>query len=184
VPLVAIVNGRTFADDTALIACSEIAIEGRQIAQRDDERVRLGRLRPAEATHEAAHAGVLGGKAVVVDEIAPDRHRVAAPADRELDQVPVRLARTGGRRPAGRWRPRRQPGGGRQTHAKVGGHRTGRICRVGGHLYGRFWVSTEGSTQLTNSAPPPPDLLVEHFMAVRADGDQIADPPFTVTGPR
>ena len=72
--------------------------------RRDDDRVRLGRLRSAVAAHEAAHAGVLGGEAVVVDEIAPDR--VAAPGDGELDQVPIRLAGTGGGRPL---RPGRPP---------------------------------------------------------------------------
>jgi hypothetical protein len=59
--------------------------------RRDDDRVRLGRLRPAQAAQEAVHAGVLGGKAVVVDEIAPDRDSVAAVRDGQFDQVPVRL---------------------------------------------------------------------------------------------
>jgi hypothetical protein len=68
--------------------------------RRDDERVCLGRLRPAEAAHEAAHAGVLGGKAVIVDEITPDRDGIATAAGGEFDQLPVRLAGTGGRRPA------------------------------------------------------------------------------------
>jgi hypothetical protein len=43
------------------------------LAGRCDDQVRLGHPRAAESPHEAAHAGVLGGKAVIVDEIAPVR---------------------------------------------------------------------------------------------------------------
>src|SRR2546428_3310220 len=78
--------------------------------RRDDDRVRLGRLRPPEAAHEATHAGVLGREAVVVDEIPPDRDGVATPGNGELDQVSVRLARTRGGRPPRPGRPR-LPGG-------------------------------------------------------------------------
>src|SRR2546426_7903338 len=91
---------------------------------RDDDRVRLGRLRPAQAAHEAAHAGVLGGEAVVVDEIAPDRDRVATVSDRQFDQLAIRLTGAGGRcslRPRWPWRRGR------------------RRRQGGGHLYGRFW---------------------------------------------
>jgi hypothetical protein len=38
---------------------------------RHDHRVRLGVARPAEREDEAADAGVLGRKAVIVDEVAP-----------------------------------------------------------------------------------------------------------------
>src|SRR6059036_3122567 len=51
-----------------------------------------------QVTHEAAHAGVLAGEAVVIDEIAPDRHGLATAGAGEFNRLPVRLARTGGRR--------------------------------------------------------------------------------------
>jgi hypothetical protein len=106
------------------IAVVDLAFFARR---RNDDRVRLGRRRPAQTAHEAAHAGVLAGEAVVVDEIAPDRHRLATPGDGELDQLAVRLAGTGGRRALRARRPR------------WGGRRARRRLRVGGHLFGRFW---------------------------------------------
>jgi hypothetical protein len=79
--------------------------------------------------HEAAHAG----EAVVVDEIAPDRHRLAAPSDGECDQFAVGLARTGGRCSL------------RVGWPQWGRRRARRRLGVGGHLFGRFW----------RVAPPP-----------------------------
>jgi hypothetical protein len=95
----------------------------------DDDGVGLGSARTAELRHVAPHARVARGEPVLIDEVLPDRHGIAAAAEGLFDQLAVRLAGAGRRRPAG-------PG--RHTHAKVGGHLTGRICGVGGHLYGRF----------------------------------------------
>ena len=95
----------------------------------DDHRVRLGRPRPAQRHDEAAHAGVLSGEAVIVDEIPPDRHRVATPGEGQLDQFAVRRAGAGGGGPARPRRPRRPIGKARRERPGVGGHLFGRICR-------------------------------------------------------
>ena len=96
-----------------------------------------GVRRPRSLRDEAPDAGIPPGEAVVVDEVLPDRHRVAAPGDRRLDQLPVGLAGAGGGRPAGRRGPGR-PGvqAGRRA-AKVGGHLTGRIWLGGRRRRGR-----------------------------------------------
>src|SRR6058998_2179739 len=86
----------------------------------DDDRVRLGRPRAAQRHDEAAHAGVLGGKAVIVDEVPPDRHRVAAPGERQLDQLAVGRAGAGGGRPLRPRRPCRRGGGRRRRRRRVG----------------------------------------------------------------
>ena len=94
----------------------------------------------AERHHEAPHAGVAGREAVLIDEVLPDRHGVAAAAEGQLDQLAIRLAGAGRRGPAGRRRPpRRARRGPAASSAGVGGHLTGRVCRVGGHPTGRFW---------------------------------------------
>ena len=69
----------------------------------------------AQRGHEAAHAGVASGKAMLIDEILPDRHRVAAPVHRLDDELPIRLARAGRGRAAGRfaWRVAVTTGSGR-----------------------------------------------------------------------
>src|SRR5437879_2399539 len=92
----------------------------------------------AELADVAHDARVGGGEAVGVDEVLPDRHRVAPAGERRRDQLPVRLARAGGGTAPGARQGRR---GGR-----VGRHPdpVGRICRrpragVGRHLNGRFW---------------------------------------------
>src|SRR3989441_1339207 len=104
-----------------------------------DHRMRLEGALTTQPPHEAPHAGVPGWEPVLIDQVLPDRHGVAAATEGELDELAVGLAgaRPGG--PAGRRRPRRQPAEGRRPHAKVGGHLTGRFCWVGGHLTGRFW---------------------------------------------
>jgi hypothetical protein len=56
---------------------------------------------------------------VLIDQVLRDPHGVAAATEGELDQLVVRLAGTGGRRPARGRQPRRQPGGRQQTHAEV-----------------------------------------------------------------
>ena len=75
----------------------------------------LGRARASELSDEPLHARVLRGEAVVADEVLPDRHRVAAATDAQLDRArgtPRRHSRTAhaaaGARAAslqGRWTP-------------------------------------------------------------------------------
>jgi hypothetical protein len=109
---------------------------------RGDDHARIGRRVGAEPPHEAPDARVAAGKAVVVHEVLPDRHRIAAAAERLDDQIAVRLARAGARR-ATWWRPRRRR-------------------RVGGHLRGngRFWFpfswtapSADGDTRRPEIGP-------------------------------
>jgi hypothetical protein len=57
-----------------------------------DHGMRVGRLRAAQLAHEAPHAGVPGREAVLVDQVLPDRHGVAAAAEGQLDQLPIRLS--------------------------------------------------------------------------------------------
>src|SRR2546426_8617292 len=104
-----------------------------------DHRMRLEGALTTQPPHEAPHAGVPGWEPVLIDQVLPDRHGVAAATEGELDELAVGLAgaRPGG--PAGRRRPRRQPAEGRRPHAKVGGHLTGRFCWVGGNLTGPVW---------------------------------------------
>jgi hypothetical protein len=109
----------------------------------DDDRVRVRRALAAELAHEAAHTGVAAGELMLIDEVLPDGHGVAAAAERQLDQLAIRFAGAGGRCPAAPRRPRRERARARRDRAGVGGHLAGRRWRVGGHLYGRFWVSTE-----------------------------------------
>jgi hypothetical protein len=94
----------------------------------DDHRMGLGRPLAAQPPDEAPHAGVAGQEAVVIDEVLPDRHGVAAAAEGQLDQLAIRLARTGRRGPAGRRWPRREVDELRRDWPDVGGHLTGRIC--------------------------------------------------------
>ena len=103
----------------------------------DDHGMGIGRALAAQLDHEAAHARVAGGEAVVIDEILPDRHGVPATAQGEPDQVAVGLAGARRRRAAGRRRPLRGVHETRRKRDGVGGHLTGRICRVGGHPTGR-----------------------------------------------
>ena len=58
--------------------------------------VGLGGRGAAELADEAHDARVGGGETVGVDEVLPDRHRVAPAGERRRDQLPVRLARAGG----------------------------------------------------------------------------------------
>ena len=81
-----------------------------------DDDARLGRRRAAERHDEAADARIPGGEAVVVDEVLPDRHRVAAAPERLDDQLSIRLARARTRR-ATRARDRSRVGG----HLRPGG---------------------------------------------------------------
>src|SRR5206468_4482681 len=85
----------------------------------------------------APHTRVAGGEPVLVDEVLPDRHGVAAVAERRLNYLAVRLARAGGRSPTGRRDGRL-------------GDRVGRHPLAGFAGAGRsrstprwFWVSTE-----------------------------------------
>ena len=77
---------------------------------RHDHGVRLGGPLAPQRDDEAADAGVLGGEAVIVDEIAPDRHGVAAAAQGRLDQLAIRLAGAGGGRAPRRGRRAQRAG--------------------------------------------------------------------------
>ena len=85
-----------------------------------------GRVDPANGSdvtecHFEYDARIAGGEAVAIDEVLPDRHRVAAGAEGRGDQLAVRLTGTRLRAPARPWRPR-----GRR---RVGRHLVGRFCR-------------------------------------------------------
>jgi len=117
------------------VAVVDLALLARR---RLDDGVRLGGRGAAELAGEAHDARVAGGETVGVDEVLPDRHRVAASGERRRDQFPVRLARAGGGT---------APGARQGRHGRrVGRHPSpvGRFCRrpragVGRHLNGRFW---------------------------------------------
>src|SRR6185437_1909105 len=88
----------------------------------DDDRARLDRSVFAQRGDKAADTRVARGEAVIIDEVLPDRHRIATAAHRLEDQRAIRLARARARRAAG-WR--------RAWGRGVGGHlhRGGRIWR-------------------------------------------------------
>jgi hypothetical protein len=104
-----------------------------------DHGVGVGAALAAQLAHEAAYARVTTGEAVLIDEVLPDRHGVPAAVEGQLDQLAVRLAGARRRCAAGRGWPRRGGQEPRRQRGGVGGHLTGRFCRVGGHLTGRFW---------------------------------------------
>jgi hypothetical protein len=67
---------------------------------------------------------------VIIDEVAPDRHGVAATDERRLDQLAIRFARAGRGRASWCWRRRAQRAEDPwRKGARVGGHLFGRICR-------------------------------------------------------
>jgi len=74
---------------------------------RADHRMGVARSLAAERPHEAPHTGVPAREALLIDEVLPDRHGVAAAGEGQFEQLAVGLAGTGGRGPAGRRRPRR-----------------------------------------------------------------------------
>ena len=105
---------------------------------RGDHRPSLdGGLLP-DGRDEAPHAGIARREAVVVDQVLPDGHGVAAAAERVDDQLAVGLARAGLRRSTGTLL--RYGCGvtgvcaGRRGRRRVGGHlrRNGRFCRTSG----------------------------------------------------
>ena len=92
-----------------------------------DDDARLGRRRaPRSVCDEAPHARIPRGEAVAIDQVLPDRHRVAATPERLDDQLSIRLARARTRR-AARARDRAESV---DTSALVAGF----AGRVGGHL--------------------------------------------------
>ena len=104
-PRAAVLAGLGPAHHRALAVIDLAFFAGR----RGDDDARLGRWRPAELRDEASDAGVLGGEAVVVDEVLIDRDRVAAAADGLVNQLAVGLAGARTRRPGvggqRRWTP-------------------------------------------------------------------------------
>jgi hypothetical protein len=113
-----------------------------------DDDAGLDRRAPAKRPDESTDAGIASRKAVAIDQVLPDRHRVAATPERIDDELSIGLARARARR-AARLRDRARVGGrlapgGRFWPIRVGGHLAGNCrfwCRVGGHLRcgGRFW---------------------------------------------
>src|SRR5690606_10908364 len=112
-------------------------VDLRLLARRSlDDRALLGHGRAPQPGDVAPHARVAGAKAVVADQVLPDRHGVAALPQRPLDEFLVRLARARGRRPAPPLQRAPRPG-------RDGGRPPERFCRrrrrVGGRPTGRFW---------------------------------------------
>ena len=71
-------------------------IDLRLLASRgDDHDAGFGRLRSAPLAHEALHALVAAGEAVLGDQVLPDGHGIAAAADPQVDGFPVLLAGAG-----------------------------------------------------------------------------------------
>jgi len=87
-------------------------------------------LGSAPLAHEALHALVAAGEAMLGNQVLPDGLRIPASADPLLDGFPVRFAETGGRKALGTL-----PFRAAQLHAKPGDHLI---------LIGRFWVIAEG----------------------------------------
>ena len=119
-PILAVCAERTIRT----LAVIDLAFFARR---RGDDDARLRRRRATQREDEATHAGIARGEAVVVDEVLPDGHRVAAPSERLDDQLSIRLARTRTRGPA-RARDRADVGGdlrpgGRIWQVGIGGHR-------------------------------------------------------------
>jgi len=62
--------------------------------RRLDHRMCLEGLLPAQRHHEAPHTLIAVREPVIVDQVLPHRHRVAALSDTRLDELAVGLART------------------------------------------------------------------------------------------
>ena len=106
-----------------------------------DDHAGLARRPVSELRDEAAHTRVAAGEPVVVDQVLPDTHGVAAAGQGVNDQLTIRLAGARARRAARR-----------ALRDSGGGHFRGGRCwasGVGGHLRrgGRFWRPDRG--------PPP-----------------------------
>src|SRR6266481_5320577 len=109
-----------------MLAISRVMESLPLFARQELEPIELLGLVGAQLAHEALDAVVGAVEPVLVDQVLPDRHGVASPAQLLLDERPVRLARrhrAGGRR-------RRWPGW-RNLLRQAGGH-PGGICPLGG----------------------------------------------------
>jgi len=84
--------------------------------------------RATTSTSRPPDAGVPGGEAVIVDQVAPDHRGVAAAGHGTLDRLPAGHTGAGGRGALGARLPDR----------RAGLRRRGGRPRVGGHPYGRF----------------------------------------------
>src|SRR5205814_8941175 len=82
--------------------------------RRRDDDARLGCSRAAQVPHEAADTGVASREAVL-DQVLPDRHRIASARERGFDAIAMRLTRTRLGSARGKWRrpPCRRGVGGR-----------------------------------------------------------------------
>ncbi len=110
----------------------------------DDHHAGFGRLGAAQLAHEALHALVAAGETVLVDQVLPDRHGIAAAAESQFDGFPIRGAGTGAGTALWRCRVFREKSG---VPAKFGigfvGCKSAHFVslegvEVGDHLVGRF----------------------------------------------
>ena len=105
--------------------------------RRDDHPGLDGGLLP-ERRDEAPHARISSRKAMVIDQVLPDGHGIAPPADGLDDQLSVGFAGARPRRSAGavpgHGRGVTRVRAGRRCRRRVGGHlrRNGRFCGSGG----------------------------------------------------
>jgi len=101
----------------------------------DDYHAGFGRLRAAQLAHEALHALVAVDEAVFIDQVLPDRSRIAASAEPQFDGLPIWLAGTGAGTALRRsnWFRRKSTHFVSLEAVEVGDH-----LRVGNHLVGRF----------------------------------------------
>ncbi len=88
-----------------------------------DDSHRSGTLGSTQLAHEALHGLIASRKAVIRNQILPDGHGVAATAQTQLDDLPIRCAGASRRR---FW------GGGQVQTGQI------QASRVGGHPVGRF----------------------------------------------
>jgi hypothetical protein len=109
---------------------------------RNDDRTGGPCRLPPQPADEAFDAGVASRECVAVHQVLIDGLGVSSLAQRQFDEVEVRLAGTTRRAPPGQ-RDRRRVGGHRWPVLAELGVRAGR--QVGGHLIGRFC-----------RCPPPP----------------------------
>ena len=125
-----VLAGARIADHRPIAAVVDLAFLAG--GGRDDDAGLDGRA-PAQLDDEAPDTRVARREAVVVDQVLPDGHRVAAPADRLGDHLPIRLARARARR------------AGRRGHGGVGGHRRGN-CRFR-RTFARSSAATDGQAR-------------------------------------
>src|SRR5207247_3349613 len=88
-PRASVLARAAIADHRAL-AVVHLAFVARR--RRDDD-ARVRRSATAQGDDEATDTGVARGKAVVIDEVLPDGHRIAPPRERLGDDLAIRFTR-------------------------------------------------------------------------------------------